>query len=534
MNSATVKTGRTVRFLLLFMLLAAVLFTACKEEEKTSKGKSREADSATPTSAQPTAEPTGDPTPILTKEPTPTATPEPTPILSGEILKSLAGTWYAHGLEGIEVDYFECKDDPWYDYRLKFDGETLYEICTRNRIIGDEGYGSIEKFVLRTSFTEEERQEYRKMGYGMENYLDSPTDLASGHLVYSGVDTVEDYTLFIVDVNTDGSLSTLYATVSDHGTFPVFTEGFYKREPVFPMGTYYEDYLGMWYCRSAARYYEDAITVEEEPFDIRLLFHEGGTVDAIATYDSITESHYRLRYEYEDFTEDEYAMYRKWDEAGIEVWGERQPGEALSAAEYGTNLLYDGRMVFSCYDAEYEGELLSVEWLEEFGLIGVTVYSYDPDENLESMTYFTFSRENPFPDQEGMMLTDYVGFWQNEDQKGSQYGWQINPSGTAMEITPDDGESIIYYENRTEASDGDPAWLSEDYDQAVTDFSDRYLVMFSRQAGPADGLVLFVYDLFCEGEPKLYVFRGEDILYFLEYGHIDQAVVYERQTGIER
>lgn len=472
------------------LLLLTGLLCGCGKTGDVEEGKGR---NGKKTSVTPTGEitPTGEVTP--TGEPTPTGeiTPTPTEIPGISVKESdLYGVWYAHTLEALEVGIINCKDDPSNDYRLDIEGGYLVYSTTRNHNPGTE-YGSKARFKLRTSFTDAERETYQKMGYGMETYLDEPTDPSKGHFVYSCMEGSDKDALFIIDVAADGALHTLYAFVADGGSFPVFTDGVYRREPVYPMGTYYEDYLGIWHCQSHATLYEEGFDVsDEEPLDLRLWFKEGGQLLVTNTYgddrDQIETFPFQFR---EDFTDEELDMYRKWDEAGIRVWGQQTEGELFDIAERGSNLS-EGRAVFVGTGTNNAGQLISVSWSEEFQCMGLLWGTFDTAANREYGTYFTFKRENPYSYEKGTCYTDYIGTYavteirypgSDEtkliDDENSYPKLWVNPDGTVSELYAD---RTVTYSLRTYPYPLDPEWYKNyNLENYVTDLSAKRLVYVS-------------------------------------------------------
>lgn len=543
MKTHATENKRTVRFLLLLVLLAAVLMCACQEEKKTSKGKSREAaDDVTPTSVQPTAEPTAEPTVEPTNEPT----PEPTRIpvqnpTETDIPAECYGMWYAHSFEGLEASSV-CKDDPSRDERMLIYEKGLCLTLTFDRL---EEVGETDYFVLRTDFSEKEREFYREMGYGMETYLDNPTDASKGHFIYSCTNATHYGALFIVNLMSDGSLSTEYAYVDDNGTFPVMTEGVYKREPVFPMGTYYEDYLGIWYCKSFANYYEDAFTAsDEEPIDYRLWICDDGTLRIIDTWGDERENYDIYNYTLcPYFTNEELSDYRRWDEDGIKVWGEFEQGLAESIAKQGTSLV-DGHMIFLCYDYGYEGEFVSVSfWPEKENgqdVLCMDWIGYDADERQEYAMYLTFTRENPYSYTKGTCYSDYIGTWQmraymEEGDDELTYlkdpfnypELRIDNDDYAEETLPDG--TLTMYRLRLDTKVMDPDWLI-DYgiSKEVTDFANGHVVFTTENLTATEGTVL-ILDYQRDGTivAKSYVMKNGTVT---EYPHI----LYVRQGGQKR
>lgn len=517
--------------LILLAVLACVLLAACGKDGEKKKGKSRDTDNkptATET-ATPTVEPSAEPTSAPTDTPTPTVDP------ASRKTDKYNGTWYGYTFDAIEVGVIECKDDPSMDYRIRIDGDKMIYSTSRNRNIGSD-MASTSEFVLRTSFTDAERAMYEKMGYGMETYLDTPTDVSKGHLVYSCTAETDYGALFIIDAQADGSLKTLYAYVADNGSFPVFTDGVYKKEPLFPMGTYYEDYLGIWYGKTYSTYLEEGYEIDEEnPLDLRLWFEEDGTLTIVETWDEDggeDSAAYHFRFRDNDFTETEMKLYEKWDADGIRVWGQKQSGEVCAAIDQGADISLN-RLLFTCTDEEYPNDLLEVHWIEEYQRVAVKWFSYEPADSREYIVYITFDRKFPSMFREGESYTDFIGVWEGCDGTDPDSRWTIYPDGTAVEKT---AEGEHKYVLRTKMSDSDPEWLKQDpaLNKVVTDLSKRYAVFVDPTGKLFDSMVLIGYDLLLEEPLRIHVIRGEYILNFLDLSHLEINEIFTRQKGLER
>ena len=311
------------------------------------------------------------------------------------------------------------------------------------------------------------------------------------------------------------------------------------------MGTYYEDYLGIWYCKSFANYYEDAyMASDDEPIDYRLWICEDGTLKIIDTWGDERESYDIYKYMLcPYFTDEELSDYRRWDEDGILVWGEREQGLAESIAKQGTNLV-DGHMIFLCNDYGYEGEFVSLSfWPEKENgqdVLCVDWIGYDSDERQEYAMYLTFTRENPYSYAKGTCYSDYVGTWQmraymeeGDDELTylkdpfsypefviyeDDYGDEILPDGT-----------LIEYCLRRDTRAMDPDWLI-DYgiSREVTDYANGHVVFTTETLTATEGTVL-ILDYQRDGTivAKSYVMKNGTVT---EYPHI----LYVRQGGQKR
>ena len=514
---STNSIARLLILALLLGLLAGCGDTATRREDD-HPGSS---EVTSPTGAEtptPTAKP-GDPTPTAeasvtpspTGEVTPTDAPTPTPApptpTPGPDYSNfdLSGIWYCKELGALESDMSLCKSDPQKDYRLKIYDKYLEYIHTADRLTKET-----DMYELRTEFAEEEMKMYKQWGYGMDGYAANPTDPAKGHYVYSCTMGSAEGALFIIDVLADDTLQTLLCYVMDNGSFPVFVDGFYTMEPVYPTGTYLEDFTGTWHCQSLAPFYEEAwdLTGSSAPFRMDLVIYEDGRLDFLSTNDDLATGeahHYTLRTT--EFTEQEIARYKKWDADGILVWEERMDGEAAPAAMKGTNLL-EGRLIYLCDEPGFEGEMLVLTWNKEFKQLDMNLYGYDSESSRECMEYLTFKREPVRKVNPGETYESYIGTWKLTEfrRAGETEMTYCNASeGYApLEITFDrTGDFLIArevfsdrsvrYALRTEAKASDPAWYA-DIDAAgmVTSFANQRLVLICTDASYYPGALLII------------------------------------------
>ncbi|MBO4787550.1 MAG: hypothetical protein J5531_01485 [Lachnospiraceae bacterium] len=513
----TNSIARLLILALLLGLLAGCGDTATRREDD----RPGSSEVTSPTGAEtptPTAKP-GDPTPTAeasvtpspTGEVTPTDAPTPTPApptpTPGPDYSNfdLSGIWYCKELGALESDMSLCKSDPQKDYRLKIYDKYLEYSHSSDRINMDT-----DMYELRTEFAEEEMKMYKQWGYGMDGYAANPTDPAKGHYVYSCTTGSAEGALFIIDVLADDTLQTLLCYVMDNGSFPVFVDGFYTMEPVYPTGTYLEDFTGTWHCQSLAPFYEDAwdLTGSSAPFRMDLVIYEDRRLDFLSTNDDLATGeahHYTLRTT--EFTEQEIARYKKWDADGILVWEERMDGEAAPAAMKGTNLL-EGRLIYLCDEPGFEGEMLVLTWNKEFKQLDMNLYGYDSESSRECMEYLTFKREPVRKVNPGETYESYIGTWKLTEfrRAGETEMTYCNASeGYApLEITFDQtgdfliarevfSDRSVRYALRTEAKASDPAWYA-DIDAAgmVTSFANQRLVLVCTDASYYPGALLII------------------------------------------
>lgn len=441
----------------------------------------------TPVPATPTPVP-ATPTPTATPKPTATATPTPTPTVSfGRTPGDYNGIWYASTVEGLESGPSECKDDPFLDYRLQIDDTYLTTYYSMKHNPQDEGDAVIANYELRESFSAAELEMYRSWNYGVIDIANDATDYSRGHLVFACTDAEKKGALFIIDAQPDGTLNAEYVYVMDNGSFPVFTDYTYQRDPVYPMGGYYEDYLGMWHCRSLAFYYGEAIeTSDLDPYDMRVIFYDDQTLDWVyvnETHDTITDvAHYKLRTQ---FSQQEIETYRKWDKLGNVSYDYSWTGFAAECAEDGTNIAQN-TLVFTRTDPGHENDMLTVSWNDNFGSVGI--YSFTCDNKHEYIYYYTFKRECPYSYEYGSRYADYLGLWsmkefRREDNSeiiscdpdpGAYAPLKINPNYSATEIYSGLSAS---YSLRMKKLSSDPSWYSDkSLQDTVTDYSKHQLV----------------------------------------------------------
>ncbi len=523
---STNSIARLLILALLLGLLAGCGDTATRREDD-HPGSS---EVTSPTGAEtptPTAKP-GDPTPTTEPgDPTPTAEASVTPSPTGEVTPTdaptptpagptptpgpdysnfdLSGTWYCKERGALESDMSLCKSDPQKDYRIKIYDKYLEYIHTADRLTKET-----DMYELRTEFAEDEMKMYKQWGYGMDAYAANPTDPAKGHYVYSCTMGSAEGALFIIDVLADDTLQTLLCYVMDNGSFPVFVDGFYTRDPVYPTGTYLEDFTGTWHCQSLAPFYEEAwdLTGSSAPFRMDLVIYEDGRLDFLDTNDDIAmveAQHYTLRTT--EFTEQEIARYKKWDADGILVWEERMDGEAAPAAMKGTNLL-EGRLIYLCDEPGFEGEMLVLTWNKEFKQLDMNLYGYDSESSREYMEYLTFKREPVRKVTPGETYESYIGTWKLTEfrRAGETEMTYCNASeGYApLEITFDKAgdfliarevfsDRSVRYALRTEAKASDPAWYADiDAAGTFTSFANHRLVFVCTDASYYPGALLII------------------------------------------
>ena len=531
--------------LVLILILATGLFAGCskKPEERSSRkgtpAVTKPADitptkEPTPSEATPTAEPTAEvtptaeptpteePTPIATptEEPTPiatpteepaTPTPEPTavPITFGDKMDDYLGTWYAVTIAGLESEEEKCADTPGTDYRLFISEDYLVRVFTETQNLNDPS-GKWDDFDLRTSFSDSEKALYESWGYGVSAYVDTPTDFAKGHLVFSCAGHYDgiDNALFIIDAQPDGTIKTEYVCVLDNGSFPVFVEATYSREPVYEMGHYYEDYIGVWNLHSTAAYYCDALVVsDEDPCDSRLIIHDNNTLDYVTLnekHEIIDVSHFAVR---SWFSEDEIKKYQAWDEAGFRTYDSVESGWAATLAQNPIDGTYGG-FLFACTDEDDNGTLIQIFLMESSErentyYIAMDAFSYDSASNREYATYSTFYRDSPYSYAQGSYYADFLGTWQITELRydgDTEVTVVKDPTAVVeLQINPDMTASLLYRDSpaklelRIGAHSGDPLWY---YDiegnmDLVTDYAKHRLVFICVDPNTmTDGLIV--------------------------------------------
>ena len=463
----------------------------------------------TPEPATPTPEP-ATPTPVPA---TPTPVPTDAPLAFGGKLEDYDGTWYAKTVEGLESGEINCADDPQCDYRLFVTDGYLTEILTNTHDLND--VWTKESFELRDSFSDSEIALYDSWGYGVSEYLKTPTNLSKGHLIFScdGTDDGKQGALFIVDAQPDGTLKTEYVYVMDNGSFPVFVEKTYTREPAYETGYYYEDYIGTWILHSTAAYYCDAFEVDDEnPYDVRIIIHDNDTMDYVLLDDKheITDViHFDLRHY---FSEDEIKTYAAWDKAGFATYDEVMTGWAADNAKDPTDAT-KGSLLFVCSDADdatmIELSLYESSEYEGSYYIAMDVFSYDSKKKREYITYNTFYQENPYSYTPGRHYADFLGTWQMKEiqYEGDPEVTICKNPGAYVEfrVNPDMTADIMYtttparLELRTKASSSDPDWYSAfGLESVVTDYSKSRLVFVRNSDSVLPGGI-FVLDLTDDG-----------------------------------
>ena len=534
------KSRHTIARLLILALLLGLL-AACGDTATRRDDENPGSANATPTGAEsptPTTDP-GDPTPTTdvsvtpTGEVTPTGAVNPTgavtptaeatptnaatPTPAGPTATpgpdysefNLAGIWYCKERQGLESELSQCKDHPEMDYRLKIYNTYLEYVHSTDRINMET-----DVYELRTGFAEEEVKMYEKWGYGMTSYLADPTNPAKGHYIYSCTTGDSEGALFIIDVQSDGSLKTQFCYVMDNGSFPVFVDSVYTTEPVYPTGTYLEDFTGTWHCRSIAPYYEEAyeLTGDNPLFSMDLVVYEDGTLDFIDVSGDIAlaeTQHYTLRTT--GFSEAELAKYRKWDEDGFLVWEEKMPGEAEAAAKKGTNLL-EGRLLYVCDEPAMNGMFIVLSWNKNFKQLDMDLYGYDTEISREYMEYLTYKRETVRKVTPGETFESYIGIWKMTEFRRAGEDTMTYCSTTdsysPLEITFDKmGELLVArevfsdrrvrYALRTETKANDPAWYADFYPDleladTVTSFENHRLVFVCTDATYYPGSLLII------------------------------------------
>ena len=531
---STNSIARLLILALLLGLLAGCGKPATRREGDSSPNPSPSSGAPTPTGEAGNLTPTGEPgvptpsdtpsgTPAPTGEPgnpsptgepaspTPTSAPSatPTPTVPNYSGFPLEGTWYCKAIQGLESDLTECKNDPTQDYRLKIYDDCLEYFHSTDRLPGSSET-TVQQFELRTEFDEDEIKRYREMNYGMDSYALDPTDIGRGHYVYSCTDGLIEGALFIIDVQPDHSLKTLYAAVDDNGSFPIFVDGVYTTEPVYPTGTYFEDYVGTWHCRSVAPFYEESyeFTGENVLFTMDLVVYENGTLDFIDVSNDISlakAERYTLRTT--EFSEAELAKYKKWDDAGFLVWEERMQGEAEAAAKQGTNLL-EGRLIYVCDNPAMDGQMIILSWNKEFKQLDVNLYGFDAEISREHLEYLTYKRATVRKVTPGETYESYIGIWKLTEYRSAgddEMTFVSSPEGYApLEISfTKEGELLearevfsdrsVRYALRTEAKASDPAWYTDiDAAGTFTSFANHRLVFVCTDASYYPGALLII------------------------------------------
>ncbi len=414
----------------------------------------------------PTPSPTPTETPTPTPTPTPTSTPTPSPSPTPVVYKAedLWGTWYSLTVSSGEMDETESVEGTDTDYRLRisFDDDEknasgyLTQMTTYTDDDGEQ-FGPEMRCTLKYSFTDEELEMYRSWNYGVIDYAMNPTDLAKGHLVFASWFSDLDFpdgTRIVADMQPDGTMKAELICVLDNGSFPIFVSFTFAR-PQPARGGFYGDYLGIWYARTHAAYYEDAFDeVDPWPNDFIVFYDNSMTYYSVQREDGktiVVPIHCEERV---SFTEAELAEFKKWDEAGIYVWGEKYEGEALTFVND-----YEEGWIDYLYMTE-DGDLIAIEWrTNPDDYLGLTWISYSEEDDCEYMTYYSFRREFPRDEEmpNGSYFSDYVGHWYlqryQNDSSDTIHPVQLDSEGIFLSI---DGEmNAICY-----PADGKPSKFS--------------------------------------------------------------------------
>ena len=440
---------------------------------------------ATPTpEATPTEEPASTEAPTPTEVPVPSGYPTATPTPAGKFgtkMSDFYGTWYAKNVIGLESDLTECKDDPQSDYRLVFEDDeydTARLIHAWQHNPNDESsLDSTYEFELRTKFSEEELKKYRDLNYGMEDLAKDVTDLSRGHLVYSCVDGPgeDDFgMLLIVDAQPDGSLAVEYAAVYAGGSFPVFTDYTFVRERVYDVGSYFEDYVGMWYAHENFNW-GDGVT-EVYP-------RNDGEWDFSEDYYRIYISPYgQLEMAFGKNPDDDKTTYILYWEMP-EAWQKRF-NNYPSFMDVRTNL-NEKTLVFASLD----GNVVVVAKMKDDKTLHITIdageYPYE----------LTLTREHAYDYDCASIFMDYVGYYEL-----SEY---VSSDNTIVKVT----DSSPYVKLRI-SRDG---ILSEMYTGAFVDYELR--TKDSMKANPAWYAEHGLDKLYTDVEQQLWVFQSNSTTY---------------------
>lgn len=490
----------------------------------------------------PTPSTTDKPTPTPTKKPTPTPTKKPTPtptvIAFGGHMEDYIGTWYAHYSQGLETEGGNTADDPSQDYRLFIDDETLVRVHTDTHNLNDR-WATWETYELRTSFSAAEKKLYESWNYGVIDYLSKPTNFATGHLVFSCTSDHNKNALFIVDAQPNGTLKTQFVYVMDNGSFPVFVDATYSTAPAYPVGYYYEDYIGVWNCQSTAAYYCEALEASDyDPFDVRLVVHEDNTLDYVMLtnkHEISKVKHFKLRV---DFSDSEINTYKKWDKAGILTYDGTMEGWAAKLADDVPDAR-EGYLVFSCTDKDDPGTILKLRWDDYFRQLDVDVFEYDSKKNREYISFDTYKKSSPYSYKQGSYFADFLGTWNAVEIKlneSSKKQAVTDPSAMAtFEICADMTAKMhfsdrdVSYKLRTKTSSSDPSWYADkDLKNVVTDYSKRRLVFVCTDKSYYPNS-LIVVDFNTDGTitTKQYGKNGSNTLYIM-------YEKFEREDGLKR
>ena len=497
----------------------------------------------TPVTPTVTPTPTSTPTPTATPKPTatPTNTPIPTPSF-GRNISDYFGTWYAKSLVGAEGDEVDCAEDPFCDYRLFINDSEVVRVHTDSHNLNDP-LATRDTFEVRTSFSESEKALYKSWNYGVIDYLSEPTDLSKGHIVLSCTSEHYENALFIIDAQADGSLYTQFVYVMDNGSFPIFVEAVYTKTPAYPMGYYYEDYVGTWILKSSAAYYCDAFEVDDEdPYDVRLVIRDDGTLEYVTVsgdHSKVTNVlHFKLR---DSFSESEINTYKKWDKAGITTYDNEMQGWAADVASDVSNAA-QGKLVFCCTDKNNSNLLMVLSYDDYFHQLDMDFFSYDSSRKREDIYFYTFSRfdeSSPYSYTRGRYFADYFGTWEAKEirRDGETKNTVItDPSSMAkLRICTNMTAQILFsnravsYTLRTKKSSSDPSWYADhNLQNVVTDYSKGRLVFTCVDKDYYPGSLLVVD------------YNGDGTVTTIQYGKNGSNVLYipyekfGRQTGLPR
>ena len=309
------------------------------------------APTATPTTA-PTATPTTAPTATPTNTPKPTATP--TPAFGKKMSDFEGGQWYAYDFMGVESPSkpMLCKNDPGGDYRLIFSGNTVRFINTADHLI-DSFLADSWHYELMTNIGNKTRAMYESMGHNMIDYINDPTDLSRGHLLYccNQADESTFMGLMIVDAQPNGTLKVKFRQVNgDTYNWSDFT---FTRTPVFDEPNTYDHYVGQWYAELIwgveAEGPEKCSTDPKKDYRLTISKDKTATLVWAPDHDPSagTTEHFELR---TSFSKAEYMEYAEWFNLADDYLDKK-----------GTDL-NKGQLLFCCTDAKWKGALLLVEW----------------------------------------------------------------------------------------------------------------------------------------------------------------------------
>ena len=488
-----------------------------------------------------TPAPTETPVPTDTPTPEPTATPSPTAVPTqavsfGSKLTDYAGTWYMH-TEGLGQYAISVLDHPEDDIRLTFAGEYMtegvYSLHMPEETVHNEYY-----YELRYTFSKEEEEHYRYL-CGGNDLVWSPTDLSQGHLVYVQYKGEYQGSVYIVDAKPDETLEAHFLLSYGLDSMEMTTDfcGVFKQEPAFPMGQYFEDYLGVWNCRSYADYLGEGIYVDDNfIYDLRLYVHEDGTLELLS-YDKNHNFENKDIYKLCEYVSPEdIAMYESWDKiGGVTYDGEWNGWAAELAKEPPTPL--EGSLLYR--GTGDNNALLHLYWDRNFDQLDLYYLDFDTNKNREIIIFLTFQRKIPYSYRPGSSYADFMGLWKMQEFRsadrtditvcepsGTYVDLQINSDYTATELY---APYPVQYKLRTEASPDDPAWYDKHgLKDTVTDYSQRRLVFTSTDPDYYPGGVLVVE------------FNADNSITTMFYGESGENVsyrpyqMYRRYEGPER